>query len=124
MTTVEIELPEATAKAAKAAGLLTPQAIDRLLSNALRLQEATRRVPAVAAGAATAGIDPVTMADIAEEVKRARAELRAGAPAHSTEGGSAGAWPADFFVNVIGAWHGEPLTRAPQGVAESRTELD
>ena len=124
MTTVEIELPEATAQAAKAAGLLTPQAIDRLLSNALRLQEATPRVPAVAAGAATAGIDPVTMADIAEEVKRARAELRAGAPAHSTEAGSARAWPADFFVNVIGAWHGEPLTRAPQGVAESRTEFD
>ena len=124
MTTVEIELPEATAQAAKAAGLLTPQAIDRLLSNALRLQEATPRVPAVAAGAVTAGIDPVTMADIAEEVKRARAELRAGAPAHSTEAGSASAWPADFFVNVIGAWHGEPLTRAPQGVAESRTELD
>ena len=123
MTTVEIELPEATAKAAKAAGLLTPQAIDRLLSNALRLQEATPHVPAVAAGAATAGIDPVTMADIAEEVKRARAELRAGAPAHSTEAGSARAWPADF-VNVIGAWHGEPLTRAPQGVAESRIELD
>ena len=42
MTTVEIELPEATAEAAKAAGLLTPQAIDRLLSNALRKREATQ----------------------------------------------------------------------------------
>ncbi len=126
MTTVEIELPEATAQAAKAAGLLTPQAIDRLLSNALREQEANSPLPAVAADAATVGIDPETLEEIDAEVKRARAQLRARAPAHARRlgGGGARAWPADFFVNVIGAWHGEPLTRAPQGVAESRTKLD
>lgn len=116
MTTIKIELPEATAKAAKAAGLLTPQAIDRLLSNALHHQEAIPHIPAVAADVEATDIDPVTMAEIADEVKRARAEQQAGAPAHTTEvgGGGARAWPADFFVNVIGAWHGEPLTRAPQ----------
>lgn len=36
MTKVQIELPDATAEAAQAAGLLTSEALDRLLSNALR----------------------------------------------------------------------------------------
>ena len=40
MTKIQIELPDATAQAAQAAGLLTPQALDRLLSNALRKQQA------------------------------------------------------------------------------------
>ena len=48
MTTVEIELPEATAQAAKAAGLLTPQALDRLLSNALRKREAVQSLRSIA----------------------------------------------------------------------------
>ena len=47
-------------------------------------------------------------------VKRALAELRAPAPARTTPvgGGGAGAWPAEFFVNVVGAWQGEPPARA------------
>jgi hypothetical protein len=36
MTTIQIELPEATAQAARAAGLLTSQALERLLNEALR----------------------------------------------------------------------------------------
>ena len=36
MTTIQIELPEATAEAARDAGLLTPQALERLLNDALR----------------------------------------------------------------------------------------
>jgi hypothetical protein len=40
MTTIQIELPEATAQAARAAGLLTPQALDRLPTDALKRQEA------------------------------------------------------------------------------------
>ncbi|MDO8414450.1 MAG: hypothetical protein Q7S51_11750 [Gallionellaceae bacterium] len=40
MIKIQIELPDATAQAAQAAGLLTPQALDRLLSNALRRQQA------------------------------------------------------------------------------------
>lgn len=39
MTTIQIELPEATARAAREAGLLTPQALDRLLNEALRRQQ-------------------------------------------------------------------------------------
>lgn len=40
MTTLQIELPNTTAQAARAAGLLTPQALDRLLNEALRKREA------------------------------------------------------------------------------------
>ena len=36
MTTIQIELSETTAKAARDAGLLTPQALERLLGDALK----------------------------------------------------------------------------------------
>ena len=73
MTTVEIELPEATAQAAKAAGLLTPQALDRLLSNALRKREAVQSLRSIVGGVAAAGIAPMTMDEIDAEVKAVRA---------------------------------------------------
>ena len=77
MTTVEIELPEATAQAAKAAGLLTPQALDRLLSNALRKREAVQSLRSIADDVAAAGIAPMSMDEIDAEVKAVRAERRA-----------------------------------------------
>ena len=40
MTIVRLELPDITAQAAQAAGLLTPQAIDSLLTEALRKHDA------------------------------------------------------------------------------------
>ena len=40
MTTIQIELPEATAQAAREAGLLTSQALERLLNEALRRRRA------------------------------------------------------------------------------------
>lgn len=40
MTTIQIELPEATAQAAREAGLLTSQALERLLNEALRRRQA------------------------------------------------------------------------------------
>src|SRR4030067_1066953 len=40
MTTIQIELPEATALAARDAGLLTPQALERLINDALRRKQA------------------------------------------------------------------------------------
>ena len=40
MTKIQIELPEATAKAAREAGILTPQALGRLLTDAIRRQQA------------------------------------------------------------------------------------
>ena len=82
MTTVEIELPEATAHAAKAAGLLTPQALDRLLSNALRKREAVQSLRSIADDVAAAGIAPMTMEEIDAEVKAVRAERRARTDRH------------------------------------------
>ncbi len=38
MTMIQIELPEATSRAAREAGLLTPEALERLLKEALRRQ--------------------------------------------------------------------------------------
>lgn len=41
MTIVEIELSDATAQAARNAGLLTPQALERLITEALRRHDDT-----------------------------------------------------------------------------------
>lgn len=76
MTTIQIELPEATAQAARAAGLLTPQALDRLLTDALRRQEAADSLLSIADRVAAAGIEPLSMEEINAEVKAARAERR------------------------------------------------
>ena len=73
MTTVEIELPEATAQAAEATGLLTSQALDRLLSNALRKREAVQSLRSIAGDVAAAGIAPMSMEEIDAEVKAVRA---------------------------------------------------
>ena len=47
MTTIQIELPDAMAQAAHAAGLLTPQALERLLTDALKRQQAADRLVAI-----------------------------------------------------------------------------
>jgi hypothetical protein len=74
MTTLQIELPDDTARAARAAGLLTPQALDRLLNEALRKREAANSLLSIADRVAAAGIAPMTMEEINAEVKAARAE--------------------------------------------------
>ena len=33
-------------------------------------------------------------------------------------------WPEDYFRNVVGGWHGEQLTRPPQGDFEDRDPID
>jgi hypothetical protein len=76
MTTIQIELPEATAQAARAAGLLTPQALDRLLTDALKRQEAADSLLSIADRVAAAGIEPMSMEEINAEVKAARAERK------------------------------------------------
>lgn len=78
MTKIQIELPDATAHAAQAAGLLTPQVLDRLLSNALRRQDAANYLLTVADEVAAAGIAPMSMEEINAEVKTVRKEQRAG----------------------------------------------
>lgn len=76
MTTLQIELPDSTARAARAAGLLTPQALDRLLTQALRRREAANSLLAIADRVAAAGIAPMSMQEINAEVKAARSERR------------------------------------------------
>ncbi|MBK9132774.1 MAG: hypothetical protein IPM15_00025 [Betaproteobacteria bacterium] len=76
MTTIQIELPDATAQAARAAGLLTPQALERLLNDALERQRAADLLLSIADRVAAAGIAPMSMEEINAEVKAARAERR------------------------------------------------
>ena len=72
MTTVQIELPDATAQAARSAGLLTPKALDRLLIDALKRQQAADSLLSIAGRVAAAGIAPMSMDEINAEVKAAR----------------------------------------------------
>jgi hypothetical protein len=72
MTTIQIELPEATAQAAREAGLLTPQALERLLNDALRRKQAADSLLSIADRVAAAGIEPMSMEEINAEVKAAR----------------------------------------------------
>ena len=80
MTRIQIELPDATAQAAEAAGLLTPQALDRLLSGALRGKQAAGHLASVADEVADAGVAAMSMEEINAEVKAARKDRRAGRP--------------------------------------------
>ena len=76
MTTIQIELPDATANAARDAGLLTPQALERLINDALRRKQAADSLLSVAERVAAAGIPPMSMEEINAEVKAARAERK------------------------------------------------
>ena len=78
MTTIEIELPEATAQAAKAAGLLTSQAIERLLSEAIR-NRALERLDAAREKLAADPLPPMSEDEIQAEIEAYRAEKRAAA---------------------------------------------
>ena len=76
MTRIQIDLPEATAQAAQAAGLLTPEALARLLNEALHRRQAADALVSIADRVAAAGIPPMSMEEINAEVKAARAERR------------------------------------------------
>ena len=82
MTTIQIELPEATAQAARDAGLLTPQALERMLNDALKRKEAADSLLSIAERVAAAGIAPMSMDEINAEVKAARTERRQHAGGH------------------------------------------
>ena len=82
MTTIQIELPEATAQAALDAGLLTPQALDRLLTDALKRKQAADSLLSIADRVAAAGLPPMSMEEITAEVKAVRAERRQRAGGH------------------------------------------
>lgn len=76
MTTIHIELPDTTAQAALDAGLLTPQALERLLVEALHKREAGNALLSIADRVAAAGIPPMGIQDINAEVRAARIERR------------------------------------------------
>jgi len=76
MTTLTIDLPDNLAKEAKAAGLLTPEALAQLLKDAMRRQ-AGHRLLNVAKRLQAVGIPPMSDEDIIAEVKAVRAERRA-----------------------------------------------
>lgn len=82
MTTIQIDLPDATAQAALSAGLLTPEALDRLLIDAIKRQQAADSLLSIADSVAAAGIPPMSMEEINAEVKAARAQRRQGASGH------------------------------------------
>jgi hypothetical protein len=82
MTRIQIDLPDATAQAAREAGLLTPQALDRLLTEAIRRRQAGDRLLTIADRVAAASILPMPMEEITAEVKAVRAERRQRADRH------------------------------------------
>ncbi len=82
MTTIQIELPEATAQAAREAGLLTAPALERLINDALRRKQAADALLSIADRVAAAGIPPMSMEEINAEVKAARAEKHKRAGGH------------------------------------------
>ena len=77
MTTLEVklDLPENLAKAAKDAGLLTPQALEGLLWDAVR-RKATDELFETADRLANANIPPMTMDEIQAEVDAVRKARR------------------------------------------------
>jgi hypothetical protein len=82
MTKIQIELSEATARAAREAGLLTPRALGRLLGEAIRRRQAAGSLLAIADRVAKAGIKPMSMKEIDAEVKAVRAGRRRRAGRH------------------------------------------
>ncbi len=82
MAKIQIERPDATVRAASEAGLLTPQALDRLLTDAIRRLQAADSLLMIADRAAVAGVEPMSMEEIDAEVKAARASRRPRAGRH------------------------------------------
>jgi hypothetical protein len=72
MAKIEIDLPDHVANAAREAGLLTPHALERLLTNAITRKQAAERLLSIADRVAAAGVAPMSMEVIATEVKAAR----------------------------------------------------
>jgi len=82
MTKIQIELPDAMAQAARDAGLLTPQALERLLNDALKRKQVADSLLSIASRVAATGIEPMSMEEINAEVKAAREEHEERASGH------------------------------------------
>ena len=77
MTTIQIELPDATLRAARDAGLLTSRALARLLKDAMRKQAAQSLLNG-AARASKVSAKPMSMDEIQTEVNAVRRARRSG----------------------------------------------
>ncbi|MEX2241849.1 MAG: hypothetical protein WD775_14300 [Burkholderiales bacterium] len=77
MTTLEIKLslPDQLASQAEAAGILTPEGIERLVREALK-REAGRRLNAIAEELRGADFPPMSEEELNAEIAAVRAELR------------------------------------------------
>ena len=75
MTTLEINLPDSLAAEAKAAGLLTPEAISLLIAQALR-RKSFDTLLSVAERVEAAAVPPMTPEEINAEIKAYRIERR------------------------------------------------
>ena len=75
MTTVEINLPDALAKEAASAGLLTPRMIERILREQLRA-ERIERLRVSRGVLASDPLAPMTAAEIAAEIEAYRSQQR------------------------------------------------
>jgi hypothetical protein len=82
MTKIQIELPEATAAAAREAGQLTSEALDRLLTDAIKRKQAADSLLSIADRVGAAGIPPISLNEIDVEIKAERAERRRRAGGH------------------------------------------
>jgi hypothetical protein len=82
MTTLELKLslPERLAKEAQAAGLLTPEAITQLVKEEVR-RRAGQALLDAAERVAQAGIPPLSMEEIQEEVDAVRQARKTNRPA-------------------------------------------
>ena len=58
------------------AGLLTPQALDRLLTDAIRRRQAADSLLMIAERVTATGVEPMSMEEVDAEVKAARASRR------------------------------------------------
>ena len=76
MTTVEVKLTERLARDARKAGLLSPEAIEGLLREAIR-KRAAQAFLAVSGRVAAAGIPPMSADEIQAEVNAVRKERAA-----------------------------------------------
>ena len=75
--TIQLDLPEALAKEAKATGLLESESMTDLLTTELRRRKAAAELKDVLEGIRAQPGEPMSEADIAAEIKEARKERRA-----------------------------------------------
>jgi hypothetical protein len=77
MSTLEVtlELPEGLAKEAHEAGLLTPEAMETMLRDAIRSRRVERLIEA-RRNVVSSGVTPLTMEEIQAEIEADRVERR------------------------------------------------